>query len=94
MQTTKRHGGEKRGNSTDRRRRKMWMLAHFGTGTSCDCVHCGASLTFATVEADRIAVGGSYCRSNIQPSCRKCNLERSNKTEWIAPLNRLATQVA
>lgn len=92
--TTKRHGGEKRGNSTDRRRRKMWMLAHFGNSASCDCVHCGTALTFETVEADRIVAGGSYRRDNVQPSCRQCNLERSDKSDWIAPHNRLAARVA
>lgn len=77
-----RAGGEKRGNSTDRRRRKMWMLAHFGDGESCQCAHCGRTLSFHTLEADRIVPGGSYRRDNIQPSCRNCNSARSDNAEW------------
>jgi len=77
-----RPGGEKRGNSKDRRRRKFWMLATFGNGDECSCAHCGTGLTFATVEADRIVPGGSYRRENIQPACRRCNLGRSNNVAW------------
>ena len=79
-----RAGGEKRGNATDRRRRKLWMLAHFGNGEVCPCAHCGAELDYATVEADRIIPGGSYRRANVQPACRGCNLARSNNPEWRA----------
>ena len=86
----KRHGGEKRGNSYARRARKWWMLATWGDGEKCPCVHCGDELEFQTVEADRIVPGGSYCRDNVQPACRKCNLSRSDKTDWVAPL-QLAT---
>lgn len=84
--TPKRPGGEKRGNSTDRRRRKIWMLSRFGNGTHCNCVHCATELDYTTVEADRIIPGGSYRRENIQPSCRRCNASRSNKANWVAPL--------
>jgi 5-methylcytosine-specific restriction endonuclease McrA len=58
------------------------MLATWGNGASCPCVHCGCPLTFATVEADRIVPGGSYRRDNVQPACRRCNLARSNKVSW------------
>lgn len=81
-----RPGGEKRGNSTDRRRRKLWMLMTWGDGLKCPCVHCGAILDFGTVESDRIVPGGSYCRNNIQPACRLCNLTRSNKLDWSPSL--------
>lgn len=78
----KRPGGEKRGNAADRRRRKLWMLAHFGNGTTCPCVHCQQPLTYDTVEADRIIPGGSYRRDNVQPACRACNAARSNNPSW------------
>lgn len=74
-----RPGGEKRGNCRDRRRRKQWMLTTWGDGATAPCVHCSAPLTFETVEADRIVPGGSYRRDNVQPSCRTCNLRRSDK---------------
>lgn len=76
-----RHGGEKRGNSKDRARRKAWMLEHFGDGEQAPCAHCSTALTYATIEADRIEPGGSYRRTNIQPSCRTCNLRRSDRVE-------------
>lgn len=85
-----RPGGEKRGNSRDRAARKRWMLATFGNGTTCPCVHCGTPLTYATVEADRIVPGGSYRRDNVQPACRADNLARSNHLDWVSPLARLA----
>lgn len=77
-----RHGGDKRGNSRDRAARKRWMLTAFGDGTTCPCAHCGTTLTYATVEADRIVPGGSYARSNVQPACRPCNLARSDNPRW------------
>ena len=77
-----RHGGEKRGNSADRRARKAWILRQFGNGEACPCAHCARTLTYGTVEADRIAPGGSYRRENLQPACRKCNLARSDNVAW------------
>jgi hypothetical protein len=77
-----RHGGDHRGSAASRRARKLWMLATWGDGTTCPCVHCGKALTFATVEADRIVPGGAYARSNVQPSCRGCNLARSDDASW------------
>lgn len=79
---TTRPGGDKRGSSYARRARKAWLLETFGDGTSCPCVHCGEGLTFETVEADRIVPGGSYRRENVQPSCRACNLARSDDQSW------------
>lgn len=75
---SERHGGDKRGSAASRRARKHWMLATRGDGITCPCVWCGESLTFETVEADRITAGGSYRRENVQPACRGCNLERSD----------------
>jgi 5-methylcytosine-specific restriction endonuclease McrA len=77
-----RAGGEKRGNSTDRAHRKVWMLFEFGNGEYVRCTHCGRVLDYDTVEADRIVPGGSYGHSNVQPACRKCNAERSNDVTW------------
>lgn len=58
------------------------MLSTFGDGDTCPCTHCGSALTFHTVEADRIVPGGSYARTNVQPSCRACNLSRSDNLSW------------
>lgn len=77
-----RAGGDKRGNTRDRARRKAWLLRTFGNGVLCRCSHCGAVLDVATLEADRIEPGGSYCHANIQPACRDCNLRRSNNPAW------------
>lgn len=78
----RRHGGDKRGSAADRRARKNWMLSHYGNGETCNCVHCGVTLSFNTVEADRIIPGGSYRRDNVQPACRGCNLDRSDNVNW------------
>lgn len=93
LRKSKRHGGDHRGNAASRRARKLWMLAQArwnGNGAECDCVHCGGRLTFATVEADRIVPGGPYARHNIQPSCRACNLARSDNAAWVGSLAHAA----
>lgn len=89
-----RAGGDKRGKAEDRRRRKHWMLSKWGDGEACPCVHCGRTLTFETVEADRIEPGGSYRRRNVQPSCKRCNVSRGKKTSWISPLARRKEVIA
>ena len=76
-----RHGGELRGNSYDRRRRKLWLLNAFGTGRSCKCQWCGKRLTFKTLTQDRLLPGdegGRYIKSNLVPACLKCNQQRHN----------------
>lgn len=81
-----RAGGDSRGSSYDRRIRKQWLLDTFGNGITCFCTHCTTLLTAKTLEADRKEPGGSYKRSNIQPSCRKCNAARGNNVHWVSPL--------
>jgi hypothetical protein len=80
-----RSGGEKRGNSADRRARKQWMLRVYGDGTTAPCVHCRKPLTIETIEADRIVPGGPYHQNNVQPACRNCNQTRGNDESWIGP---------
>jgi hypothetical protein len=77
-----RNGGDKRGNAASRRSRKIWMLNEWGDGTKCPCIHCGTLLTYPELEADRIVPGGSYRRSNVQPSCGPCNKQRSDDPDW------------
>lgn len=96
----KRAGGEKRGNSYDRARRRAWMLSQpkwNGDGVTCECVHCHSTLTDATVEADRIipgSLGGTYRRDNIQPACRSCNLARSDDPSWVFVPGVVAAELA
>jgi hypothetical protein len=73
--SSKRHGGDTRGNTTNRRRRKLWLLATFGDGERCSCSHCGIELVAATLTTDRVIPGhqgGRYVRGNIRPSCAPC----------------------
>lgn len=92
--TCKRHGGDHRGNSTTRRARKVWMLKTWGDGTECGCVHCGVTLTFKTVEADRKTPGGPYTHENVQPACRRCNLARSDDATWTLTVSVTVTLTA
>jgi 5-methylcytosine-specific restriction endonuclease McrA len=65
------------------------MLATWGDGSQCPCVHCGGLLSYTTVEADRIipgSQGGSYRRENVQPACRRCNASRQDNPDWVAPV--------
>lgn len=70
-----------RGSSTDRRRRREWLVATFRADVdldgapACRCYRCGRLLTVDTVSADRIDLGcegGRYKRDNIRPSCLPC----------------------
>lgn len=79
---------DKRGNNKDRRARKLWMLRSHDLDLPpwhCRCTHCGCVLSFDTVQADRIAPGGSYRRENIQPADAECNRLRGSDTTWIHP---------
>lgn len=90
MGRRKETGHDPRGNSRNRRARKVWLLKHFGDGTHVNCAHgCGTVLTASTVEADRIIPGGSYRRENVQPSCGRCNRLRGNDRCWRCPLMEL-----
>lgn len=87
--STRSRSYDPRGNSTDRRRRKEWMLSspnfHRRPGTEgqhVNCTHCSQELNYDTVEADKINPSGTYTRDNVQPSCRGCNIRRSNNTSW------------
>lgn len=65
-----------RGSAESRRRRKAWLLDHFGDGLTAPCWECGATVTAETCIADRIIPGvdgGSYRRDNIRPHCRRCS---------------------
>lgn len=77
---------DKRGSSTDRRNRKIFLLATFAPlddPNKVACVHCGIICSYEEVEADRIEPGGSYARTNVQPSCGPCNRSRSNNVNWV-----------
>ncbi len=83
-----RHGGEMRGNNTDRRNRKLWILKTFGDGKKVPCVHCGKKLTYDTLTVDRIIPacrGGRYVHGNIQPSCKFCNDQRGGRECHYSP---------
>lgn len=84
-----RRGGDHRGSSRDRRRRKLWLLsaaAGFGgNGSSVACHWCGRLLVYETLEADRRipgACGGTYARANLVPACRGDNARRGNELRW------------
>ena len=87
--STRRAGGDRRGNCYARRARKLKLLATFGNGESCPCAHCGTALTYATVEADRIMPDGPYRWENVIPSCRRCNASRGDRASWT-PMNLTA----
>lgn len=90
--STRSRSYDPRGNSTDRRRRKEWMLSSDqfkrppgSKGRHVFCTHCGSTLTYSTVEADKKNPAGTYRRDNVQPACRSCNIARSNDTSWVPP---------
>ena len=73
--SVRRSGGDQRGNATDRRRRKLWLIDTFGDGEYVACRFCWATIDYAGLCVDRIVpghMGGKYVRNNIQPSCSPC----------------------
>jgi hypothetical protein len=92
-----RAGGDKRGSSADRKRRREWLVsveAGFGgNGSDVPCYwECGRELNVWIVEADRLVPGGSYRRDNIVPACRPCNLARSD--DAFLTVTQIAERVA
>lgn len=84
-----RAGGDARGSTADRLRRKLWMLRAFGDGVLAPCAHCGRWLPACGLEADRVEPGGPYRRGNIVPSCPDCNRSRGD-----APASPALVQLA
>jgi len=73
--SVRRPGGDQRGNATDRKRRKLWLIDTFGDGQLVACRFCWTTVDYAGLCVDRIVpgrLGGKYVRNNIQPSCSLC----------------------
>lgn len=71
-----------RGNTTQRRTRKQWLLDTFGDGTYADCSFCELVLDFGTLTVDRVIPGcrgGRYEPGNIRPACGRCNSVDGNR---------------
>ena len=89
-----RAGGEIRGNSHDRKARKLKLLRVYGNGQTAPCIHCTIPVDYSTMEVDKIipgSQGGRYVWANIHVSCFGCNRSRSDNTTpvEIANLQRL-----
>lgn len=102
-----RPGGEKRGSSYARRRRRRWLLENFDPDLGPDRARChlfGLSdrcLSFVdatTLTVDRIETGGSYAHDNIRPACTPCqNLQgalitRERRHAWKALMEEAAAR--
>ena len=71
----RRPGGDQRGNSTDRKRRKLWLIDTYGDGDFVACRLCWTTVDYSGLCVDRIVpghMGGKYVRNNIRPSCAPC----------------------
>ena len=56
------------------------------------CYYCGTSLTLKTATMDHIVPisrGGRSTKSNLVPSCKKCNQDKSDKTAFETLLDQL-----
>ena len=93
-----RPGGEHRGNSYDRARRRVWVLATFDRDLGPDLARCHLGISDrcpgtvddVTLTVDRIEPGGSYAHGNIQPACTPCQnkqgalITREIRHQWLA----------
>jgi len=79
------------GSSYDRRRRRAFLIAKYGSpsGKTIKCFHCPRRMRTSTAlkpsgtfVVDRYPkcghMGGTYRRDNIVPSCARCNSRRCN----------------
>ena len=93
-----RPGGERRGNSRDRARRRAWLLETFDPDLGPDRARCHLGLSDVcpgtvdrwTLTVDRITPGGPYTRDNIQPACSACQntqgalITAERRHQWLA----------
>ena len=68
-----RRGGDRRGNTKDRRARKLFLLNKHGDGVTAPCHECGTEVDYDTMVVDRIEPGGTYGRTNIRIHCYTCS---------------------
>lgn len=74
---------DRRGGAPARRASKLNLLKRDGDGTTCPCYWCGTPLTFATLERDRLQVGGPYALWNLVPACGPCNRARTYEEQLV-----------
>jgi hypothetical protein len=81
-----------RGNTAQRRARRIWLLTTFGDGYTAPCFFCDLELDCFTITADRIVpgiLGGTYANHNIRPACLSCNaIEGSRLRDLMGALRR------
>ena len=93
-----RPGGEKRGNTRDRARRRAWLLRAFDPDLGDELARCHLKLSDVcartvnsfSLTVDRIEPGGSYAHDNIRPACRACQntqgalITAERRHQWLA----------
>lgn len=91
---------DKRGNAADRARRRAWLLATFDDDLGPDYARCAMRLSAdcdlvvdaVTLSVDRIVMGGTYARGNIQPGCKPCQDRQGGLAAQRVPVNRDVVQ--
>lgn len=66
--------------TTDQLEQRMSMFGFM-------CAYCGGKFEHID-HVQPISKGGYHCLSNLRPACKKCNLQKFNKTakQWFAIL--------
>lgn len=85
-----RPGGERRGNSRDRRRRRTWLLLTFDPDLGPHRARCGLAISEAclgivdteTLTVDRLMPEHGYIQGNIQPACAPCQNKQGALITW------------
>lgn len=79
----RKNGKDWRGSAANRRARRDWLYSLWRIPRTAyvPCFHCGVKMRKKTFHVDRYPVpghlGGRYVRSNIVPSCERCNVTRN-----------------
>lgn len=90
---------DKRSNNKARKVRRAWLLTEFDTDLGPGKARCHLKISAqcarvvdeVTLSVDRIVMGGSYRRGNIQPACKPCQ-DRQGGLAGIATQDELMAE--
>jgi hypothetical protein len=90
---------DKRGSNKTRARRRSWLLTEFDADLGPGRARCHLRLSprcervvdEVSLRVDRVEMGGTYARSNIQPSCPPCS-DRQGGLAGIATQEELLAE--
>lgn len=101
-----RAGGDKRGSTRNRKRRREWLLETFDVDLGEGVARCHLKISDrchgivddTTLTVDRIDPGGTYRRENVQPACLPCQnkqgalITHEKRSSWFRFMEEAAQE--